>query len=150
MLAGWTLLLDVFSRTGLRDHEHRTRELVATAPGALRRLLTARAAMLVGLAWVASAPGLLHEAVADPAMAASASVLGASVALWGLAAATLARSSRPFELAYLVAAYATTQGISWLDAAAGGNATLRVHLAGILVAGAILAVSPRGDPRGRR
>ena len=150
MLASWTLLLDVFSRTGLRDHEHRTLELVATAPGALRRLLAARAAMLVGLAWVATAPGLLHEAFAHPAMAAAAGVMGASLALWGLAAALLSRSSRPFELVYLVAAYATTQGLSWLDAAARGNGPTLVHLAGIVVAAAILAVSLRGDPRGTR
>ncbi|MEO5688275.1 MAG: hypothetical protein ABIR54_13025 [Burkholderiaceae bacterium] len=147
MLASWTLLLDVFSRTGLRDHEHRTLELVATAPGALRRLLVARATMLVGLAWVATAPGLLHESFAHPAMAATASVLGASIALWGLATATLARNSRLFELAYLVAAYATTQGVSWLDATARGNGVALAHLAGIAVAAAILVASLRGDLR---
>ena len=150
MLASWTLLLDVFSRTGLRDHEHRTLELVATAPGALRRLLAARAAMLVGLAWVATAPGVLHESLAHPAMAASASVLGASIALWGLAAATLARNSRPFELVYLVAAYATTQGASWLDAGARGNGVTLIHLAGIALAAAILVLSLRADRQGMR
>jgi hypothetical protein len=150
MLASWTLLLDVFSRTGLRDHEHRTLELVATAPGALRRLLAARATMLVGLAWAATAPGLLHESLAHPAMAATASVLGASIALWGLATATLARNSRPFELVFLVVAYATTQGAPWLDAAARGNGVALTHLAGIGVAAAILVLSLRADLPGTR
>ena len=140
MLGGWSLLLDAFSRSGLRDHEHRTLELVATAPGAHRRLLAARATMLVGLAWAAVAPGLLHESFAHPAMSAAACVLGASIALWGLAAATLARSSRPFELVFLIVAYATTQGLPWLDASARGSAVTLAHLAGIAIAATILTL----------
>ena len=150
MLGGWTLLLDAFSRTGLRDREHRTLDLVATAPGSQRRLLVARAAMLVGLAWLAAAPGLLHESFAHPAMSAAGFVLGASIALWGLAAGTLARSSRPFELTFLIVAYATTQGAPWLDASARGDAVTLAHLAALVVATAILWVSLRADPRGRR
>ena len=150
MLAGWTLLLDAFSRTGLRDHDHRTHELVATAPGAQRRLLVARAVALSSLAGIAVAPGMLHEAFVHPAVAASAAVLAASIALWGLAAGTLTRSSRPFELAYLVVAYATTQGLPWLDAGARGNATTLAHMAGIAVAAAILFAGLRAEPRGIR
>ena len=150
MLGGWMLLIDAFSRTGLRDHEHRTVELVATAPRAQRRLLTARATMLVSLAWVAIAPGVLHEAFAHPALAASACVMAASLALWGLAAAALTRSSRPFELAFLIVAYATSQGLPWLDASARGNTVTLAHLAGIALAAAILASSLRADPRGMR
>ena len=150
MLGGWTLLLDVFSRTGLRDQEHGTVDLVDTAPGARRRLPAARAAMLVGLAWVAAAPGLLHEALAHPDMASAAAILGASVALWGLAAALLTRSSRPFELVFLVAAYATSQGLPWLDASARGNAVALGHLGGVAVAAAILALVLRGDSGLRR
>ena len=150
MLGGWTLLLDAFSRSGLRDHEHRTLALVATAPGAQRRLLAARATMLVGLAWVAIAPGLLHESFAHPAMSVSACVLGASIALWGLAAATLTRSSRPFELVFLIVAYATSQGVPWLDASARGNAVTLAHLAGIGAAAALLFASLRVDRPGTR
>ena len=150
MLGGWTLLLDVFSRTGLRDHEHRTVELAASAPGSRRRLLIARAVMLVGLAWIAAAPGLLHESFAHPAMTAPAVVLGASIALWGLAAGTLAHSSRPFELVFLVVAYATSQGLPWLDAGARGNGVALAHLAGIVIAATVLRLSLRADPRGTR
>ncbi len=141
MLGGWLLLLDVFSRTGLRDHEHRTLDLVATAPGSRRRLLIARAAMLVGLAWLGAAPGLLHESFAHPAMAAAGVVIAASIALWGLAAATLLRSSRPFELVFLVVAYATTQGLPWLDASARGNGVVLAHLGGLVIATALLVAS---------
>jgi hypothetical protein len=143
MLGGWTLLIDAFSRTGLRDQEHRTLALVSTAPGAQRRLLAARATMLVGLAWIAVAPGLLHESLAHPAVVASACVIGASLALWGLAGAALTRSSRPFELVFLLVAYATSQGLPWLDAGARGNAVSLFHLAGIAVAAAILAARTR-------
>ena len=41
MLGGWTLLLDVFSRTALRDHEHRTRSW--WAPRRARHAAAARA-----------------------------------------------------------------------------------------------------------
>ena len=150
MLGGWTLLLDVFSRTGLRDREHRTLDLVATAPGAHRRLLLARATMAVGLAWLAVAPGLLHESFAHPAVSTAAVVIAASIALWGLAWAALTRSSRPFELAFIVVAYATTQGAHLLDAGARGNGVTLAHLAGIALATAILAVSLRVDRRGTR
>ncbi len=143
MLAGWTLLLDVFSRIGLRDIEHRTHELVATGVGARARLLRARAAASVGLAWVAIAPGLLHEGAAHPGMAGAAIAIGASIALGGLAAAAVARSSRPFELAFLAVAYATTQGLSWLDASARGNAVAIAHLAGCAIAAALLALDLR-------
>jgi hypothetical protein len=143
MLGSWTLLIDVFSRTGLRDREHRTVALVGTAPGGPRRLLVARAAMLVGLAWVAVAPGLLHEALAHPAIATSACVIGASLAIWGLAGAALTHGSRPFELLFLSVAYATTQGLPWLDASAGGDTVTGGHLAGIAVAAAILVARTR-------
>ena len=148
MLGGWVLLLDVFSRSGLRDQEHRTLDLVATAPGGQRRLLLARVATGVGLAWLVAAPGLLHESLAHPATSAAAFVIAASIALWGLASAALTRSSRPFELVFITAAYVTTQGLPWLDAAARGDTVTLVHLAGIAVAGAILAVSLRADRRG--
>ncbi len=138
MLAGWALLLDVFARTGLREQESGTGALVGTAPGGAARLLRARTAMLVGLAWVAVAPGLLHAAFAHPAMVPAAIVLGASLALWGLAGAVLARSSRPYELVFLIVAYATTQGLPWLDAGARGSAVVLAHMAGSVVALALL------------
>ena len=143
MLGGWTLLLDVFSRSGLRDRDHGTLDLVGTAPGVHRRLLLARVLSGIGLAWLAAAPGLLHESAAHPAVAAAACVIGASIALWGLASATATRSSRPFELVFLAVAYATTQGLPWLDASARGSGVTLAHLAGIVAASAILAVGLR-------
>jgi hypothetical protein len=138
MLAGWALLLDVFARVGLREHEYGTGALVATAPNAAQRMLLARVAMGVGLAWVAAAPGLAHASLTLPGLAPAAIVIGASLALWGLAGAALTRSSRPFELVFLVAAYATTQGLPWLAANARGSAVTLAHLAGIAIALAIL------------
>ena len=149
MLGGWALLLDVFARTGLRDHDHRTLELVSTAPGAHRRLLLARAAMSIGLAWLAAGPGLVHESFAHPAMCGAAIAIGASIASWGLASAAATRSSRPFELAFIAVAYATTQGLPWLDASARGNGVALAHLASFGLTAAILALSLRADRPGR-
>ena len=148
MLGGWTLLLDVFSRSGLRDRDYGTQDLVATAPGAHRRLLLARLLAGIGLAAIAAAPGLLHEFPAHPAMCVAACVIAASIVLWGQASAALTRSNRPFELVFIAAAYATTQGAPWLDAAARGDGVMLVHLAGIGVAAAILALSLRADRPG--
>jgi hypothetical protein len=94
------------SRTGLREQEFGTDALVGTAPGDARRMLRARMAMAVGLAGAAIAPGLLHEAFAHPPMVPAAIVLGASLALWGLASASLTRSNRPYELVFLFVAIA--------------------------------------------
>ncbi|MEP6504218.1 MAG: hypothetical protein ABJD97_12865, partial [Betaproteobacteria bacterium] len=143
MLAGWALLLDVFARTGLREQECGTGALVGTAPGGARRLLRARATVLVGLAWVAVAPGLLHEAFAHPALVPAAIALGASLALCGLASAALARSSRPYELVFLVAAYATAQGLPWLDASARGSTVALAHMGAVAAALAILFARSR-------
>ena len=148
MLGGWTLLLDVFSRSGVRDREHGTLDLVSTAPGAQRRLLWARGIAGVGLAWFAAAPGLLHEAVAHPAMFATGCVMAASIALWGLASAAATHSGRPFELVFIALAYATTQGLPWFDAAARGNGVALAHLAAGGLAAAVLALSLRADRQG--
>ena len=123
LLGAWALLLDTFSRAGLREREHGTTGLVLTAPGAERRLLQARIGLLVGLAWVAALPALASH----PAMAPLALAIGAALALGGLASGAVTRSSRPFELVFLVAAYATTQGLPWLDASAHGAAALATH-----------------------
>ncbi len=149
MLGGWTLLLDAFSRAGLRESEHHTGELVWTAPGAARRLLRARAAMLPGLATIAIAPGLLHAATSAPAMLLPALAIAASLSMGGLASGLLTRSSRPFELVFLVTAYATTQGVPLLDAAARGTGVALAHLALAAAAGALLVVVP-SEAAGRR
>jgi hypothetical protein len=142
MLGGWAWLLDAFSRTGLREQAHRTGELVWTAPGAGRRLLRARAAMLAGLAVVAVAPGLVHAARVDPRLLLSSLSIAASLSLGGLAAAMLTRGSRLFELLFLVAAYATTQGAPLLDVAAPGSGVAWAHAAVAAGAIALLGVLP--------
>lgn len=141
-LGAWALLMDAFSRAGLREQEHQTGGLVWTAPGGARRLLRARASLLVGLAWIAAAPALAHEIAAQPAMVLPTLAIGASLALWGMAAATLAGNPRIYELAFLVAAYATLQGAPWLDAAARGPGVALAHAGGLVVALALLA-APR-------
>ncbi|MGN6528725.1 MAG: hypothetical protein ACTHL8_20220 [Burkholderiaceae bacterium] len=139
MLGGWLLLLDVFSRAALREREHRTGALVGTAPGGPARLLRARAAAGVGLAWFATAPGLVHAGLVHPSIALAGLAMGASLALAGLACGALAGSGRPFELAVLAAAYASAQGLPWLDASARDAGTLAFHAAAIVVSSAVLA-----------
>jgi hypothetical protein len=143
MLAGWLLMLDVFSRAALREHEHGTGALVGTAPGGAARLLRARAAAGVGLAWFATAPGLAHAALAHPPTALAALAMGLSLALLGLACGALAGSGRPFELVVLAAAYASAQGLPWLDASARDPGTLAFHVAAIVVSSAVLAALAR-------
>ena len=132
-LGAWALLLDTFSRAGVREREHGTAGLVLTAPGAERRLLRARIALLVGLAWIAALPALTIH----PMMAPVALTMGVSLALCGLACGTVMRSSRPFELVFLLVAYMTTQGLPWLDASTHQTG-VRVAHAGLIALSLVL------------
>ncbi|GAB3347494.1 ABC transporter permease subunit [Lysobacter tyrosinilyticus] len=143
ILVAWTLCLDVFSRLILREHDTRTAALVFTAPGMRSKLLGTRVAMAIGLAWAVTLPALLRLAVQHPTAALTTILVGASVALWGLAMGALFRNARPFELSLLVAAYISAQGALVLNTLAAPQTTLAWHAAGIPMAIALLVVGWR-------
>ena len=143
ILVAWTLCLDVFSRLILREHDTRTTALVFTAPGMRAKLLGTRVAMSIGLAWAVTLPALLRLALQHPAAALTTALVGASVALWGLAMGALFRNARPFELSLLVAAYVSAQGALVLNTVAAPQTTLVWHAATIPMAIALLVVGWR-------
>jgi hypothetical protein len=140
VLAGWMLVLDVFGGAVLRDRDARTEGLVLTAPGASRRLVLARAAMLAWLAVFVTAPALARLAVAAPGMAACVAVIGASLALWGLALGATTHTTRVFEAAAVSLAYASLNGLPALNVSIAPMQTLAAHLVALpLAAGLLLA-----------
>lgn len=143
ILAGWLLSMDVFGRAVLREHETRTGALVFTAAGMRHRLLAARVLVGVGLAWVVTLPALLRLGVQQPIAALAVAVIGASVALWGLALGALFRNARPFELVLVTAAYVSVQGALVLNALVDPMATVVGHGLALPIAVAVLLAAWR-------
>ena len=140
VIVAWVLLLDVFARLVLREHETRTDALVFTAPNMRMRLLTVRAIVGIGLAWLVTLPALLRLAVAHPQAAFATLVAGISIALWGLACGALFRNGRLFELLALMAAYVSVQGALVLNVIVAPMDTLRWHLLALPLALSALAL----------
>lgn len=128
VIIAWVLILDVFSRMILSEHETRTEALVFTAPSMRKRLLAARAFVGVGLAWALALPALLRMAVMSPQIAAATLVVGISLVIWGMAIGALSRNGRLFELLMLAGAYLSVQGAWLLNVAVDPINTLRWHL----------------------
>ena len=143
VIVAWVLLLDVFARLVLREHETRTDALVFTAPNMRMRLLTVRAIVGIGLAWLVTLPALLRLAVAHPQAAFATLVAGISIALWGLACGALFRNGRLFELLALMAAYVSVQGALVLNVIVAPMDTLRWHLLALPLALGVLALGWR-------
>lgn len=130
----WILLMDVFARLVLREQETRTAGLVFTAAAARLKLPVARAAVSIGLAWAVTLPTILRMASSEPIIALTTLVVGASLALWGMAIGALARNGRPFELLMLVVGYSGLQGAALVNVIVNPEATLRWHLLGLPIA----------------
>ena len=148
-ILGWVLLLDVFARLVLREQETRTAGLVFTAPSMRLRLPVTRALVSIGLAWAITLPALLRLAVTHPQAALATLVVGASLALWGMAIGALAHNGRLFELLVLGAAYVGVQGAAILNVIVAPADTLRWHLLALPLALALLALGARAG-RGLR
>jgi hypothetical protein len=71
---------------------------------------------------------MMRMASSQPAIALATLVVGASIALWGMAIGALARNGRPFELALLAIGYGGMQGAALLNVIVAPADTLRWHL----------------------
>ncbi len=144
VLLAWLLPLDIHSRSALRERESDTAALLFTAVGIRWRLLSVRIAVGLTPAWAATLPAMLRLSEDAPMAALATLVCGASVALWGLASATVARSPRLYELAMLLLAYVSIQGALALNPLDDPLTTLGWHAA--LLPAALLALAV-GWPR---
>jgi hypothetical protein len=136
MLLAWGLPLDLLARGALREGEHRTGELVFTAPRMLGRLLAVRLAVPVAMLLVLSLPGLLRL---DPLSQLASLAVIASIASWGLAFGAICRNPRPFELLMIASIYLGLQGVSLFALQAQAAHTLAWHATALLPAWALLA-----------
>ena len=134
VILAWVLLLDVFARLVLREQETCTAGLVFTAPAAQRRLLVARALVAPGLAWALTLPAMLRLASTHPTAALAILVIGASLALWGMAIGALARNGRLFELLALGFAYAGLQRAAVANVLVAPADAVRWHLLALPIA----------------
>jgi hypothetical protein len=139
MLLAWGLPLDLLARGALREGEHRTGELVFTAPRMLARLLAVRLFVPLAMLFALSLPGLLRLLAADPTAAMAALVVIASIASWSLAFGALCRNPRPFELLLVATIYMGLQGASLFALDAHAPQTLAWHALALLPAWALLA-----------
>jgi hypothetical protein len=139
VLGAWLLSLDAFARLLLRESEHGTGALVFTAAGATGRLLSARVLASLTLAWGFTLPAMARMATSLPEVALAVALVGATLAVGGLAFAAACRNPRPFELVAIFAAYVSTQGAPILNVAVAPNTTLAIH-AVALPAFAVLAL----------
>jgi hypothetical protein len=142
-IIAWVLLLDVFARLVLREQETRTAGLVYTAPTMRLQLPLTRALVSIGLAWALTLPAMLRLAVTHPQAALATLVVGASLALWGMAVGAVARNGRLFELLALGAAYVGVQGAAILNVIVAPADTLRWHLLALPLAVGILVLAQR-------
>jgi hypothetical protein len=143
VLLAWMLLLDVFARLVLREHETGTAGLVFTAPAAQRRLTVVRSLVSVGLAWAVTLPAMLRLASAQPTAALATLAIGASLALWGMAIGALARNGRLFELMALSFAYAGLQRAAISNVLVAPADALRWHLLALPIALGLLVLGLR-------
>jgi hypothetical protein len=151
MLLAWGLPLDLLARGVLREGEHRTGELVFTAPRMLGRLLAVRLVVPLAMLLALSLPGLLRLLAGDPMAALAALAVIASIASWGLALGAICRNPRPFELLLVAAIYLGIQGASLFALDAQAAQTLQWHALALLPAWALLAFAwPRMARRAAR
>lgn len=136
-ILAWMSCLDVFARGALRERETATAALVFSAAGAGRRVLAARLALSLALAWGLVLPALLRALGTDPQAALALAAAGAFVALAGLALGTACRNPRPYELALVFLAYIGVQADPILHAFADPATTL-ARQAWLLPAAAVL------------
>jgi hypothetical protein len=134
VIFAWLLLIDVFARLVLREQETGTAGLVFTAASARLKLPAARAIVSIGLAWVVTLPAMLRMAASEPTIALGTLVVGASIALWGMAVGALARNGRPFELVLLAVGYGGMQGAALVNVIVAPADTLRWHLLALPIA----------------
>ena len=141
VIFAWLLLIDVFARLVLREQETRTAGLVFTATAARLKLPVARLLVSIGLAWVVTLPAMLRMASSEPTIALGTLVVGASIALWGMAIGAVSRNGRPFELALLAVGYGGMQGAALLNVIVAPPDTLRWHLLALPIALVVLILA---------
>ncbi len=133
-IGAWVLLLDVFSRTALRDQECNTGAIVFSAPRAVEAVRLSRWMLVVLLACVFTLPAQLRFLFSTPLAALAVVLVGASLATWGLALSCLTRNARAFELVAGLLAYLSVEGAPVLNVVVNPQWTIGLHALGLPLA----------------
>ncbi|GAB2875144.1 ABC transporter permease [Pseudoduganella ginsengisoli] len=129
LVAAWVLSLDLFARSGLREHGQGMGAVVFGASGAARRVGCARWLMLVLVGVLCGLPLLVRFGIGNAPLALAALAVILSLASWGLALGALTRSAHAFELLVCALAYLAIDGAPALNVAASPALTGAVHVA---------------------
>ncbi|WP_143080349.1 hypothetical protein [Hymenobacter arizonensis] len=142
-LAAWLLLLDVFSNAPVRERDTGTAAFIFSAARASRRIFLARWLLLLVLAWGGTLIVISRLFTTMPMAALATVVVGLSLASWSLALGALTRSARPYELLFVVLAYASVQDAPVLNISSDSWATIRLHLLLMPLAAGVFLLSWR-------
>jgi hypothetical protein len=143
-IASSMLCLDMYAHAALREGESATAALIFSAPGAGRRVLLARWAMLVLVGTVLTLPAVLRFSGSAPLVAAALLALNVSLPAWAVALGAATGSARPFELLACSLAYMGIDGVPVLNAGVDPRFTLLLHLVALPAAfAALLGLWPR-------
>ncbi len=134
----WTLSLDMLAHAALRDQETGTRELIFTAPGAIRRVFAARLIVLLFMTLGTTLPAIVRFTIATPSVALALIAIATSLCAWGMASGTLLRNARAFEIVFCLLLYHASNGGAALNPAIDPVAASLWHGALLPLAGIIL------------
>lgn len=139
--ASLILMLDVYSRAALRDHEFHTASIIFSASNAVANIRRVRTLALLLLAVSFSLPALLHFGVTAPLVALATLLTVLAVASWGLALAALTRNSRTFEFLICLLAWLGTEGLPVLNPVVNPGLTVLIHAISLPLAIALFHLS---------
>jgi hypothetical protein len=111
----WLLLLDIFSRTVLRDIETNTHGFIFTSISASYKILQVRLSAVLLLTWVCTLPAILRTLIIEPLVAFNIVILGATMVVLAMSLGALSRNPRLFELLACVCIYMTYEGLPFIN-----------------------------------
>ncbi len=112
---GWLLLLDILSRTVLRDIETNTHGFIFTTIAANTKILQVRLGAVLLLTWICTLPAILRCLVVAPLVALNIIIIGAATVTLAMVLGALSRNARLFELLACACFYMTYEGLTFIN-----------------------------------
>lgn len=150
VVATWLLLIDVFSRTMLREIETHTAALMLTTVAGERDIVLARAIALLILTWACTLPAILRCAFEAPNISMHIALFGLSAVMLSMCLACITRTARIIEMLAFVLAYLCYDGAAMINVVTVSHESVRAHGILIVVASFLLLPSWKRITSARR
>lgn len=134
----WLLLLDIFSRTVLRDIETGTFGFIFTSVSANHRILLTRLSVVLLLTLICTLPAILRCLFIDPIISVNIIIVGASLVVLAMTLGALSRNSRLFELVACGSFYMTYEGMAFINVVNLSNAMRWWHISILVVCAMVI------------